>query len=249
MPDSYSDDGANGEGWVVGEFDDALIVMPVEEARSLAILHDALRDACSWAICSEASMRIRDCGGRSATATAKSFRRRPRSSALNRSRAPMRETGQRRPRRRWGMAAGRDSQAWGSSADVVRSRLVADQSSASRPGRGTSSTPRTAMPRRRQSHRPSLRRLAIWLSLLDEPVEQLAGADFECSGEAEDGRDPHITLAVLDPADLGRRNAATAADILLREAEPTPGESNVAGELGDSVLHDQHGLVRSHNFP
>jgi hypothetical protein len=34
--------------WVVGEFDDRLLVLPVEEAERLAVLHDALKNASSW---------------------------------------------------------------------------------------------------------------------------------------------------------------------------------------------------------
>jgi hypothetical protein len=34
--------------WVVGEFDDSLLVLPVEEAERLAVLHDALENASSW---------------------------------------------------------------------------------------------------------------------------------------------------------------------------------------------------------
>jgi hypothetical protein len=34
--------------WVVGEFDDHLLVLPVEEAERLAVLHDALENASSW---------------------------------------------------------------------------------------------------------------------------------------------------------------------------------------------------------
>jgi hypothetical protein len=34
--------------WVVGEFDDRLLVLPLEEAERLAVLHDALKNASSW---------------------------------------------------------------------------------------------------------------------------------------------------------------------------------------------------------
>jgi len=35
--------------WIVGEFDDRLIVMPEREAHGLAVLHGALQDAATWA--------------------------------------------------------------------------------------------------------------------------------------------------------------------------------------------------------
>ncbi|HLI76842.1 MAG TPA: hypothetical protein VKV02_07845 [Acidobacteriaceae bacterium] len=37
------------KGWVVGEFDDSLIVLPEQEAQGLAALHDALQATTTWA--------------------------------------------------------------------------------------------------------------------------------------------------------------------------------------------------------
>ncbi len=46
--DKTAEQSTGAEGWVIGEFDDALVVGPRDEVSRLAILNDALRDASTW---------------------------------------------------------------------------------------------------------------------------------------------------------------------------------------------------------
>jgi hypothetical protein len=57
MPGSRSSQGGQRGDWVLGEFDDSLVVMPTSDAQRLAILNDGLQDAVTWA---DLLQRIRD---------------------------------------------------------------------------------------------------------------------------------------------------------------------------------------------
>jgi hypothetical protein len=48
MSDNSDDSTVKSEEWVIGEFDDRVLVLPLEEAQRLALLHDALERASSW---------------------------------------------------------------------------------------------------------------------------------------------------------------------------------------------------------
>lgn len=49
LPNSPDGRATRRTDWIIGEFDDGLVVLPEREAQRLAVLNDALQDAASWA--------------------------------------------------------------------------------------------------------------------------------------------------------------------------------------------------------
>jgi hypothetical protein len=69
-----------------------------------------------------------------------------------------------------------------------------------------------------------------------DSLEELVGRYLDSGGQAFHGRDARVSLACLDPADLGGVDAAAFGNLLLAEAELLAGCPQVGAEAAHASI-------------
>ena len=87
------------------------------------------------------------------------------------------------------------------------------------------------------------RRSAAVEAVLVDAFEQDGGRDLQRMRHLHDSREPRISNAPLEPADLGRMQRRHTAQGLLREAELHPSCTEVAGEAPAWLCVNAHDCI------